>query len=117
MSDELSIQRLRSLMDTGPATRRMSEITPVGTSAASGIASSTGTPAPSFADTLKESLAEVNDLKVQADQAVADMATGQTSDVQGTIQALEKADVSFKMMMEVRNKLVNAYQEVMRTTV
>jgi len=116
MSDELSIQRLRSLMDTGAATRRMSEITPIGTSATTGIAA-TGTTTPSFADTLKESLAEVNDLRVQADQAVADMASGQNSDVQGTIQALEKADVSFKMMMEVRNKLVSAYKEIMQTSV
>ena len=116
MADELSIQRLRSLMDTNPIARQMSEITPAGTNASSS-SSATGISTPSFADTLKESLAEVNDLKVQADQAVADLASGQTSDVQGTIQALEKADVSFKMMMEVRNKLVSAYKEIMQTSV
>jgi flagellar hook-basal body complex protein FliE len=115
MSDELSIQRLRSLMDTGAATRRTSDASSLAPSATSGTTDSTTTT--SFADTLKESLAEVNDLKVKADQAVADMASGQTSDVQGTIQALEKADVSFKMMMEVRNKLVSAYKEIMQTTV
>ena len=76
-----------------------------------------GTPEVSFADTLKQSIAEVNDLKIQADKAITDLAAGKGDDIQGTILAMEKADVSFKLMMEVRNKLVSAYQEVMRTSV
>jgi flagellar hook-basal body complex protein FliE len=114
MSDELSIQRLRSLMDSSTSLRSndIASLTS-GTSSADSTGSAAGT---SFADTLKESLAEVNDLKVKADQAVADMASGQTGDVQGTIQALGKADISFKMMMEVRNKLVSAYKEIMQTS-
>ncbi|MBN1866126.1 flagellar hook-basal body complex protein FliE [Candidatus Sumerlaeota bacterium] len=72
---------------------------------------------PSFAETLRNSIEEVNSLKLQADKAIEDLATGQSADLQGTILALEKADISFKLMMEVRNKIVSAYQEVMRTQV
>lgn len=112
MADELSIQRLRSIMETGPA-RRSVEINPSTPKGAA--AGSTATP--SFADTLQESLAEVNALRNKADQAMQDIAVGKTTDVQGTIIAMEKADVSFRMMMEARNKLLSAYQEIMRTQV
>lgn len=73
--------------------------------------------APSFADTLRQSIAEVNQLKTQADASTEDLAVGKTTDIQGTILAMEKADISFKVMMEVRNKIISAYKEVMSTQV
>jgi flagellar hook-basal body complex protein FliE len=118
MAEDLTIQRLRSLMETQGLGGRTPEIqsTKVGADAAkSGTQESAQTP--SFADTLKQSIAEVNALKMQADNAIQDLAVGKTDDVQGTILAVEKADVSFKLMMEIRNKLVSAYQEVMRLQV
>jgi len=72
---------------------------------------------PSFADTLKESIAEVNRLQTEASQAVQDLVTGKNRDVHSTVIAMQKADVSFKLMMEVRNKIVDAYKEVMRMQV
>ncbi|OPZ05292.1 MAG: flagellar hook-basal body protein FliE [candidate division BRC1 bacterium ADurb.BinA364] len=70
--------------------------------------------AKSFADTLKETIADINRLQNEADEAVDKLVTNERPDIHGTLVALEKADVSFRVMMEVRNKLVNAYQELMR---
>lgn len=110
MGDEL----VRSIM--GPsAPGRGLEIRPLELGA--GLARPAGPGGTSFADTLRQSIAEVNQLKTQADAATEDLAVGKSTDIQGTILAMEKADISFKVMMEVRNKIVSAYQEVMRTQV
>lgn len=69
---------------------------------------------PSFADTLKDAIGQVNRLQSEADSSIEKLVTGEQPDVHGTMIALEKADLSFRMMMEVRNKLLDAYQEVMR---
>ena len=68
----------------------------------------------SFADLLKDSIDEVNRMQMEADGAVSDLATGAKPDIHGTMIALQKADISFKVMMEVRNKILSAYQELMR---
>jgi flagellar hook-basal body complex protein FliE len=106
-------------METQGLGGRTPELQPakVGIGSASLSDGQDGALAPSFADTLKQSIADVNALKIQADNAIKDLAVGKTDDIQGTILAVEKADISFKLMMEVRNKLVSAYQEVMRSQV
>ena len=71
----------------------------------------------SFADTLSESLAKVNDLQKEADKAIEDFATGKTRNIHETMIAVNKADLAFRLTMQVRNKIVEAYQEVMRTQV
>ena len=100
----------------GPsAPGRNAEIRPLESGIAAARPAAPGTV--SFADTLRQSIAEVNQLKNQADAATEDLAVGKSTDIQGTILAMEKADISFRVMMEVRNKIVSAYQEVMRTQV
>ena len=71
----------------------------------------------SFADTLTESLDKVNDLQKEADVAIEDFATGKTRNIHETMIAVNKADLAFRLTMQVRNKIVEAYQEVMRTQV
>ena len=71
----------------------------------------------SFADTLSESLDKVNDLQKEADKAIEDFATGKTRNIHETMIAVNKADLAFRLTMQVRNKIVEAYQEVMRTQV
>jgi flagellar hook-basal body complex protein FliE len=68
----------------------------------------------SFAETLRESISEVNKMQLEADQAIEKLVTGEKPDIQGTLIALQKADLSFKVMMEVRNKILSAYQELVR---
>ena len=70
-----------------------------------------------FSETLKESISEVNQLQKEAETAIQDLATGKTNDIHNTMIAIEKADISFKMMMKVRNKILDAYQEIMRMQV
>jgi flagellar hook-basal body complex protein FliE len=70
-----------------------------------------------FADVLKTSLDEVNKLQVKADAAANSLATGDQTSVQDTMIAMEQADLSFRFMMQVRNKIVDAYQEIMRMQV
>ncbi|MFQ5780758.1 MAG: flagellar hook-basal body complex protein FliE [Nitrospiria bacterium] len=67
-----------------------------------------------FLETLKKSIDETNALQLRADQAVADLATGKTQDLHQTMIAIEKADVSFQLMMQVRNKILSAYEEITR---
>ena len=71
----------------------------------------------SFAETLTESLDKVNDLQKEADVAIEDFATGKTRNIHETMIAVNKADLAFRLTMQVRNKIVEAYQEVMRTQV
>jgi len=68
----------------------------------------------SFGDILKASIDEVNRLQGKANHAIEELTTGQTKNIHETMIALEKAEISFKLMIEVRNKILDAYQEVMR---
>src|SRR5258708_38108388 len=53
----------------------------------------------------------------QADKAVHDLATGQTDELHNVMLAVAKADLTFRLVLEVRNRLTEAYQEVMRMQV
>ena len=68
----------------------------------------------SFSDTLRDSIDEVNRLQEQADQAIEALSKGETKDIAQTMMAVEKANVSFQLMTQVRNRLIEAYQEIMR---
>lgn len=69
----------------------------------------------SFADTLADSLGEVNKLQIKADNAIEDLVTGKTKNIHETMINLSKADVAFKLTMQVRNKVIDAYKEIMNT--
>ncbi len=65
-----------------------------------------------FGATLKNAISQVNDLSNNSDAKVAELLQGDRQDVHNVMIAVEKADVAFQLMMQVRNKIVNAYQEV-----
>jgi flagellar hook-basal body complex protein FliE len=67
-----------------------------------------------FGNILKGAIGEVDKLHHEADQAVEALATGRSEDVHNTMIALQKADVSFQLLMQIRNKVVSAYETVMR---
>ena len=86
------------------------------------VRSSAATPATrpqekDFQTHLKQALGEVNDLTQQADQAIQQLVGEGKGDLQETIVAMEKADVSFRLMMQIRNKILEAYQEIVRMQV
>lgn len=68
----------------------------------------------SFGQTLTESVAKVEEQQKQADEAVNDLAVGRKRTLHETMISVEEADITFKMLLAVRSKLVNAYHEIMR---
>ena len=69
----------------------------------------------SFGATLKGAVQEVNNLQVQADKVGAKLATGNIEDVHQAMIAMQKASLAMQFTVQVRNKVVEAYQEIMRT--
>ena len=65
-----------------------------------------------FKNILVEALDQVNSMQQQADQAVQQLVTGGDVNPAEVLTSLQKADMSFKLMLQIRNKLVAAYQEV-----
>jgi flagellar hook-basal body complex protein FliE len=84
-------------------------VQPHGLSSTSGAeASSSG----SFKNFLLDSIHQVNSMQQDANQAVEQLATGGEVSPAEVFTAVQKADLAFRMMMQVRNKLVQAYQDV-----
>ena len=70
-----------------------------------------------FSKVLENSISEVNGLQENAQKAMSDMATGEVKDLHQAAIAIDKAELSMKMMLEVRNKALNAYKEISRTQI
>lgn len=71
----------------------------------------------SFGTLLRNQIEEVNRLKLDADDAIAKVELSDSGSIHEAMIALEKADISFRAMMQVRNRMLEAYQEVMRMQV
>ena len=72
---------------------------------------------PSFSDYVKQSLNEVNQKMLETDQAIDDLVTGKNQDIHNTMISMQKAEVSFELVMQVRNKIIAAYDEIRKTPV
>jgi len=68
--------------------------------------------APSFKDLLTENLNEVNRLQQDAARAVEDMAAGRRTDLENVLTATRKAELAFQMLQQVRNRVLDAYNEL-----
>ena len=68
-----------------------------------------------FAKTLKNAIEDINTYQEKADKAMADLATGEVKDLHQAAIAIGKAEMSMKLMLEIRNKALNAYKELSRT--
>lgn len=68
----------------------------------------------SFGQWLHQSLGKVNQLQQQAGSAAMKLTTGENKDIHGTMIAMQKADIATSLMIEVRNKLISAYDEIKR---
>jgi len=69
---------------------------------------------PGFRDILHSAIDDIQQLEGQAETKVAGVIDGNGADVHSAMIAVEKADLSFQLMMQVRNKIVSAYQEISR---
>jgi len=71
----------------------------------------------SFAKTLENFVNDVNTLQNRADESIEKLATGEISDVHQVMIAVEEANTAMEFMLEIRNKIIEAYQEIMRMPV
>jgi flagellar hook-basal body complex protein FliE len=70
-----------------------------------------------FGDYVKRSLAEVNGHMLNADRAINDLATGKNQDIHNTMIAMKKAEISFELVLQIRNKLMTAFDEIRRMSI
>lgn len=70
-----------------------------------------------FSQLVGDLLRDANGQQLQADQALQSFAAGETDSVQDVVLAMAKADMSFRFLLEVRNQLVESYQEISRMQV
>ncbi|NNK86558.1 MAG: flagellar hook-basal body complex protein FliE [Desulfobacterales bacterium] len=68
----------------------------------------------SFGEIIKSSIADVDKLQKESDNSVHNLATGEEQDIHKTMITMEKAEISFQLMMAVRNKIISAYETIMR---
>lgn len=88
-----------------------------GGASASGVADTGGPGGSSFADTLLNSINKVNELQNTANASAEAIATGKSSNIHQAMIDMEKANDSFELMMQVRNKIITAYNSIMNMQV
>lgn len=114
--DGLTIRQGQSLIDTG---RTASELRAEQFQKLPQVANDQNNKidGPSFADTLKEAVQTVNTLQKNSDKKMQELVTGKTTNIPEVMMAAEKADIALRMMVQVRNKIIDAYNEVMKMQV
>lgn len=68
----------------------------------------------SFSEMLTKSMVDVNKYQEEADVSIKRLITGQSKDIHSTMLAVEKAEIAFKTMNQIRSKVIEAYREIMR---
>ena len=102
-------------MKTPGITPRILPLDPLGPGKPAKPSGKTG--GPSFAESMKELFYSVNDKAKEADTKVIGVITGENDDLHTAMIALEEANISFQLMLEVRNKMLEAYQEINRMNI
>ncbi len=73
--------------------------------------------APSFGEILGKYIGEVNDLQQNANKSIEQLVTGKSQNIHETMLMVEKADLAFKTMNQIRVKIIEAYKEIMKMQV
>ncbi len=110
--DGFRISNTTGLLDHGLTTSEAREA-----QVPSPIAPKDGAKDTSFATTLKEAIDHVNTLQKSSDVEMQKLATGKSDNIHNVMIAAEKADIALKLMVQMRNKIIEAYQEVMKMPV
>ncbi len=71
----------------------------------------------SFGDVLKDAISKTNDQQLEADTLMEKLATGEAKNIHEVMIGVTKAEVSLQFLLELRNKLVEFYKEIMRMPV
>lgn len=118
VSPELRAARM-SRVGEGFGTRAIpaAELEKLGGGPGAAVAPATSTAPGSFDGTLGKMIGEVNSRQAAAGEAVGGLVSGDNVSLHQAMIAMEEASVSFQLMVEVRNKLLESYQELMRMQV
>lgn len=119
--DGLSIRQGQSLLNTGRTTSetRAADMA-VGRPSAPTVSPNEANgniDGGSFKDVLRDAIGETNALQKEADVKTQQLATGKTTNIPEVMMSVEKADIALRLMTQVRNKIIEAYQEVMKMQV
>jgi len=71
----------------------------------------------SFGKVMAESMKEVNELQAKADISIEELVSGKSKNIHETMINISKADLAFRMTLQIRNKAIEAYQEIMRSSI
>ena len=82
-----------------------------------GAGNATGVPRTNFADQVQNAISVVQDLGPRKNELVEDMISGQTTEVHDVMIAAKESQLAFGLLMEIRNRLLESYQEIMRMPV
>lgn len=100
---------IRGLQNSLPPLGISPPTTPLPPATAGGVQ---GTDTASFKDFLLQSIGHVNNMQQEADKAVQQFLTGGDVNPAEVLTSIQKSDMTFRLMLQIRNKLVQAYQEV-----
>ena len=70
-----------------------------------------------FGSAIKDAIESIDETQKSADQQIAKSVSGESPDIHKTVIALQTADLKFQLGLQVRNKLIGAYEEIMRMQV
>lgn len=70
-----------------------------------------------FGQMLAQSIDDVNRFQLEADESINQLADGRQTDIHQTMISVEKADISLELLLQIRNKVIAAYEKIMRTAV
>ncbi len=110
-----AISSISGVSGVGSASPLSSIGSTVGASAVDGTASGTSAPGDSFLNSLGDALNQLNGQLTSADASMANFASGGSADLSTVMLQMQEASLSLKAGVDVRDKLLEAYQEIMRT--
>jgi flagellar hook-basal body complex protein FliE len=121
----LTVENLNKIVQTGDAAQLLGAGSPVSEARVAREMQAQGMQAPtpgaegahSFSDLMRQSVEQVNTYQHQADTAVNELVAGRSKNIHETMLTIERADTSLKLMTQVRNKILDAYREIMRMQV
>jgi flagellar hook-basal body complex protein FliE len=102
------------LRPTAPFVVPKLDLTKVSSPSAPGVSGSGATAETSFSAKLREVVQSTNELPQQGEQVAKDYADGKQNDLHGTMVSMAQADISLRMVANVRNRAIEAYREIMR---
>ena len=97
--------------------KSLSSLPEIGLNKGAGGASKASDSSDSFGSTIKSAIDSLNRTQIGAEHEVARAVAGESPDLHQTIAALQAADLSFQFALQVRNKVIGAYEEIMRMQV